>query len=313
MLNIEDLNATRETFFQESHNFNGHLNTTGERVGWWLGHKFISMILLPANILEAAVCLVACGLSACTLGALKVTIFAVTLGNIKPNFSTGYIWFSDHLLQGVVNVCRNVGELGYDVGDAVYQGYRLCRWVAENLHLGNLFTTIFNEINRVFAYVAGRLEKGINQAASVEKSINFETPYPLSVLNDLTQKHRVDISSQDRHVEDIFKHYLLSVPNISLNAITSIGAAAASIGLGTIFTAKVILYATTNIDIPIPTYAAQPIGMGISTLSNVILDVGNNIADMFVLIYKIAEALGITQVVATALKVVLYIPEAIFS
>lgn len=313
LVGIEQLDTLRNELFKISHNRNAYYPITHEQVACWLGHKLLTIISVPANIVEAGICTTGCLASACTLGALKVAIFAITLGNIKPHFSTGCLWLGERACHGFFDIALNIGELVYDAGDLLYQGYRLSRWVAGILHLGNLFHTIFEKLGQVFTFIAERIQQGLDKAVEVEDDLLFEVPYPFSVLNDLTQKHRIDFESNNRSLEDIFKHYILSVANIPLNTIIATGAAGLSIALSTAFVGKVILYATTNINISVSTYAGRTLGVVGATSSNAVVDITHDIADSFVLLYKISHALGITRVVTTALRVVEYIPEAIFS
>lgn len=312
---IAELDTARNEFFKHSHNWDQDPNDPSviEKSVCWFVHKGLTTISFPANVVEVGVCTVGFIASACTLGALKVAIFSFTLGNVKPGFSTGCVWFGERALHGVMDIALNTGELLYDAGNIVYQGYRAARWVAGQLHLGNLFNAIIDQIGRLFEFIGERIGQGIDKAAEVEGTPQFGAPYPLNLLDDLTKKYRIDFGSQDRSLEDIFKHYVLSVLNIPLNAATAIGAAGLSIILGSAFVAKVILYSTTNINIPIPTFAGEALSASVSTAYNVIADASNDAADIFVLIYKTSAALGLNHVVATAVRVVLYIPEALFS
>lgn len=285
----------------------------GQRVGFWLGHKVVTTICIAASLVEGAVGVAGCAFSVCTLGAIKVSIFAITLGNIKPNFPTGFIWFAKRVAYSLSDEITNASQLIRDVADILYQSYRFSRWVAHQLHFGDFFSKIFRQLGKLFNCIYDRISLSIAKVAAAEEPCDFKTPFPIKLVNDLTKMHRIDFESQDRSLTHIFKHYVLSVANIPLNAITAVGAGAASIVLGSLFVAKVALHATTNIHVPVPTYVGKAGGIAAKTALNTIKDVGCDIADGYVLLYKTSNALGISKAATNALRVVAYIPEAIFS
>ncbi len=321
---LHQINVARGNCFKQSHHSQ---ITKGAAFANWLGHKALTVVSLPANTVGAGVGSLGAIVTGCTLGALKVSIYAVTLGNVKPSFPSGFFWNAERGFNAGAHVAVNLGELLYDAGNTVYLGYRAIRWVAQKLHLEGLFTAIFRQLSEafkfitneivapVFRFVGRRIEKGFEKAAQAEGNFNFkgETPALLKPLDDLAKDNRIDFSANDRPLINIFKHYLFSIPNIPVNVAAAVGAGAASVVLGTAFVSKAALYATTNIDIPVPTFAGQALDATLATTRNVGVDVGTNIGDGFVLLYKTANALGINRVVATAIQIIMYIPEAILS
>lgn len=299
----------RDDLWNNSHKKDAPIS---EKIAPWLGHKLVCTVALPLNLLEMGLCAAACGASACTLGTLKVAIYAGSLGNIKPSFSTGCQYLAKKSAQGLFLSVMTVGQLTYDVADLVYQGYRMSRWVAGKLHITHIFNAIFEQLGKMFTTLAINVGKGIDKASKEERSLRATLLPPFDRVNNSTNEYRIDLTAKDRKLKDIFKHYLLSIVNIPGNACLGVGAAAASVVLSTAFVAKVILYTTTNVTIPIPTHANQALNQTGKAISNISKDIGTNIADLFVVTYKISAALRINKVAASALQVILYIPEAIF-
>jgi hypothetical protein len=319
---LEQLNKARNELWYASHGE----SDVGIRFGSWLGHKTLTVITLPANVAGVTIGIAGMIGTACTLGTLKVGIFAATLGNVRPDFSIGFIWCLERTVHSIIHLGLNLGELAYDAGNAVYLGYRLIRWIGDKLHLGPLFNEIFRELGRLFDYVAlhilkpalhfvaKRLDSGIKKAIADEENVTLRggTPSFIKPLDDWTKENRID-GSQDRSWTKIFKHYCFSVANIPVNAVVASAAGGAAAISSAAFVGKVILYATTSINIPVPTFAGQMIVTTYAATSNVAADIATNIGDVFVVIYKTACALRINRVMATALDVLLYIPVAVLS
>ena len=318
---LEQLNDARYKLFETSH---------GEkdapiRFASWLGQKAMTVITMPANVVGVGVGIVGMVGTACTVGLLKVAIYAVTFE--KPQFSSGFMWFGENTMNAAAHIAINMGELVYDAGNVVYLGYRAIRWVGEKLHLGPIFQEIFRKLSQLFEYIgsrlvmpvlrfiATRLEKGIEKTVETEGNFNFtgETPSLLRPLNDKAKENRIDWNSPDRSLDKIFKHYLFSAANIPVNIVVAAVSSGAGIILSGAFAAKVILYATTNINIPVPTNAGLTIDAAFATSGNAFDDTGTNIVDGFVLLYKTSCALGINRVVARAIQVLTAIPELVFS
>jgi hypothetical protein len=321
---LEELNQARSELFDTSHK---KKEQQAVKFTSWLGHKALTVVSLPANLAGVGLGAAGMAVTASTLGVLKVAIYAMSLGNVKPSFPTGFIWSAERGINAGAHFAMNLGEVIYDAGNTVYLGYRFIRWVGEKLHIERFIAEIFRKLGELFEYigeqllapalrfVARRLEKGFEKAVEREGNFKFSgaTPSLICPLDDLTKKNRIDWNEENRPLSKIFHHYVLSAFNIPVNAVTAACAGGASVILSSAFTAKVILYATTNINIPLPTFAGQALDATFATTRNAVVDAGTDVADSFVLLYKASSALGITRVVATALQVLRYIPEAIFS
>jgi hypothetical protein len=319
---LQQFNKARQDFFYTSHAEYGP-----DAVAFWFGHKALTVIALPVNVMGVGIGTTGMVATASTLGALKVAIFALTVGNVKPAFPTGFMWCAERGINAGLQAGVNVGELIHDAANMVYLGYRLIRWVGGALHLEHFFNEIFNKLGEifeftrkqilepVFRFVTQRVRQGISKAIECEGEFKFsyQTPSLIRPLDDLTKENRIEWSSENRFWSKIFKHYVFSVANIPVNAVAATLMGGSASVLSSAFAAKVIVYATTNINIPLPTFAGQALDATVSTTRNALLDIGTDICDSFVVMYKTSSALGINRVMATALQILLYIPEAIFS
>ncbi|SCA64276.1 hypothetical protein SCG7086_DJ_00020 [Chlamydiales bacterium SCGC AG-110-P3] len=310
---VAQLNHSRHAFFKRSHSQAD--TTSGDRVVNWMAHKVLSLASVPANIGGIAVGAITFTACASTLGALKVAIFAATLGNVKPTFSTGCLWFGERTLHSVTHLLFNAGELLHDAGQALYQGARAVRWVGRKLHLEQVVEAIFQQIGRAFDFIGRRLQMGCQRAISDEPTglSGDATPLPIRAVNDVTKKHRIDWQSGERPLVNIAAHTALSAVNIPVNVMAAAMGAVASTALATAFVAKVVLHAATGAHVPVPTYTGHAIQGTFAAASNAVLDAATDVGDGFVMIFKASRALGLNKVVTTALKVLGYIPEAVFS
>ncbi len=304
---IHDLNNFRDTLFQ-----NSGFDTPGQ-VTDFLGHKAISVILIPANLLGTGIGITAMTASACTIGALKVAIFAVSLGNKKWHVDTGFIKSAGWAAHSFIELGLNTLELLLDIGKVNYQVFRLVRFTARTLRLEGLFTRITNQAKQVFQFIDERLTKGATIAYKDEPNNPYtgKTPSLLAPLNAATQKVRPDYREDNRLWSQIFQHTLLSAANIPVNAAAALCSTIATTILGTFFITKIALYAATNIHIPIPTFAAHTLNTAYVCTENAAIDSASVIGDGFISIYKVSDALGIVQVVIKAMDVLRYIPEAL--
>ncbi|CUI17172.1 hypothetical protein PNK_1562 [Candidatus Protochlamydia naegleriophila] len=174
---------------------------------------------------------------------------------------------------------------------------------------------IENVLVPTIEFVVRRIDAGLKKAVESEVpcQMNESTPFLIKPMNDIAKETRIDWSSQERLLSTIAKHYAISIVNIPVNAAAAICFTATSILLSAAFVGKASLYAATNVNIAIPTFAGHSIRAAASTSFNTIADVATDAADPFVLIYKTACTLRLNRVMATALDVLLYIPEAVFS
>ncbi len=282
---IEQLNKMQRGLYTSSHHDNHNIF---KKTGFWLGHKAVSVITIPANAAVSVASATGAALSGCILGAIKVAIFAGSLGSWKPTFSTGVPWFCNRIINSGNNLCATVVEI-------VWDGISL-PW-------------------NILSFTFERLKKGLDKAEETELGYeaSFETPAFIRPLNNIAKENRINFDMEERSFKEIAVHTAISFINIPVNAIAAIVSGIATIILLTAFEGKVLLYAATNININVPTFFRPAFGVACSTTGNVCLDTGTTVADIFVSIYKISKAIRIAPVLTTALRVVCYIPEAIFS
>jgi len=318
----------------------------------WIGHKALSAVAIPTNLLGMGVGAVGAVASGCTLGALKVLVFAATVGNVRLLFPSGFLWFAEGSLHSVKHLGLNTGELISDgarvVKEVSVKTYKGTRWVMKTLYIEKAAKIIFQHLNKILkaigkkilpalkfigkkvAFVANkvaigiekvlifmgqRMAKGWKKAIEAEKGFEFEykTPAFLNFINEPTKKNRINFESENRLWKNIFKHTFLSGPNIILNGSTAVASSLVLAPLALAFTAKAMLYASTNINIPVPTFVSKVFQSTVYPAGNVVVDIDNDIADSAAVVFKTSKALGILKVMTTALDVIKYIPKAVFS
>lgn len=276
---IFELDKYRKTLYHTSHD---DVTDTVKQISCWFGHKVFTVITVPANVLEIGLSLTGAVASSCTVGVFKIAVFAFTLGNYKIEHPTGFTWFGERVVHGIREITINIGELIYDVANIVYR-------------------------------ILERIVKGIAKAAEAEEIPTYEIQAPLNLVEDATAPHRIDFNSEERSLQSIFDHYLLSCINIPLNATIAVGGAGIATIFSAIFISKAALYATTNINVPIPTCAGQALFTTIAATDYVVRDVVTDLADVPVLLYKVSTTLKIYDIIVSPLRVIMYIPEALFS
>src|SRR5947209_8522346 len=107
----------------------------------------------------------------------------------------------------------------------------------------------------------------------------------------MTATHRIDFSQNERYTEDVLKHYAFSIINIPANLLSGCVIGVASVILTAAYVTKALIYAATNIDIPVPTLAGRAWGFTTQSFGNAAVDILNCAADVFVVIYRIAALL----------------------
>lgn len=306
---LKQINMAREECFNESYK----APDFKARAAYWVGHKILTVISIPTNLFATGFCTFTCAASACTLGAFKIVIFAASLGNIKLTYPTGCYWLAGEACEAITAIFKNTFELLQDAGSLLENGYNVVRWVGKQLHLDGLFKAILTRISQIFEFCIKRLDKGVKITAKREPEIKWDqASFPVQEINTLTEKYRIDFSSKKRSFESIFSHYVFSVITTPLNALIALCSGIACAVLSSGFVAKVIIFSATNLDIPIPTYAANVFKTCVESTTNLLKDVGVDLADIFVTVYKISDTLRLNRVVASILDVVHFIPEAIF-
>lgn len=319
---IQQCNIERNKYFNYSHDNQG---PSFEKFSYWCGHKVLTFPSIPLNVAGVTIACVGMIVTACTIAPFKVLIYAAT--GQRPQFSTGFVWFGERGVHSVAHLVANTYELSYDSCNALYLGYRLIRWIGRKLNLEQFFNEIFRRIQKVFDFMLDkialplirfstkRLEKGFIKTLVREGDFTFngKTPKPYRPLDNLAKKNRIDWKSNDRPWNKIFKHYFYSVPNVPLNASVAAASGIASVITCTAFTAKVILYATTSIDIPVPTFVFQSVHTCGVSVRNVYGDLVTGAIDPFIMVYKVSNAIGLNRVVKKAIEILFYIPEALFN
>lgn len=246
----------------------------------WLGHKAVVIISFPTNVIAFGVGALATTASACIVGSLKIAIYALTFGHTKPTFQTGFIYFGERTL--------NAGK--------------------------NILLCVYETFN-VAGFAYSRVDLGIQKAIQAEKelSLEFNTPWPLTTIDQYTSEYRLDPTQEERPWKHIAKHYAWSALNIPLNCVMAVGAGVAAIIATGLLVTKVAIYAITNINIPVRVYNAEAIRATLVCIGNVSVDIATDIADIGVIAYKISAALRINTVLAKVRDFVFYVPHAIFS
>lgn len=287
---FKEISITRNELFKTSHNWDGipdidvNCPSTAKKISCWIGHKMMTVISIPSNIIEIGIG--AIGFSAgIVLGTIKITIFACSLLQVKPEFSTGLERSSKIIGAGVGDMICNFGEVLYDAGN-------------------------------IPIVIIKRLWKGFIVAKNRENGHEFmmETPWPINLLDNMTATHRIDSLENERHMENVLKHYAFSIINIPANILSGCVMGVTSVALSIAFSAKVIIYAATNIEIPIPTLAGRVWGFTAQSLQNASVDILHGGADIFVVMYRIAALLRFDALLRDleigAMRVIRYIPEA---
>ncbi len=280
----------------------------------WLAHKALSAISIPLNVVGLGVGLAGAVGGGLTIGSIKIAIFAASLGQIEPRFSTGFLFFGERTVHSLIHLALNVWEVAQVIVDISNQIWRGARWIGEKLHLDHLFAAIFKQFGRIINFAAERIAEGVQKTIESEKNLEAfgRTPSFIRPLDDIAKESRLTYASQGRPLLQVFKHTFVSLLNIPVNSVAFAISTLAGAILSVAFVAKVALNAVT-INIPIPTYAAQALSSSGAAIANIALDSGTIFCDVFVVIYKSAEALRITKVAATVFELLAYIPKAIFS
>lgn len=319
---LDQLNQFRDKNYRLSHDSEKIQYSTPKKTVNFLCHKVVSVICLPANAIGAVAGLAGAAISACTIGAVKVGVFAVTLGNVKLPIPTGFVWCLERTGNCVLEICVNLGECLADLARLITNVVDGIVWVVRELGLENIAQQILAEIGRLFQrigrvleFIGNRLDAGWKKASAAESLSDFEAIYPINLLNEAAKPYRIlrqadDFKDQGRELLVILKHYAWSIPNILANGVGAVGTGFVVVALSIGFLAKVALYAGTGADVRIPTFAPHAIKATFAMVGNTLLDVGTDIADVFVLIYKASEAVGIVRVIAKLGEVISYIPEA---
>lgn len=307
---VSRINNARTTLFSKSHNIKLRPSdrdaSKTTQIACWLGHKAVSLISLPANGVAIGLGLAGMTATACTLGAFKVFTYAVTLGNIKPKFSIGFLWLGERTFTSFSNIFKNVEELGYDTARLAYNGYRGVKSVLTALKLNYLIPYIKQAIE----FIGKRIDKGIDVAGKDEESL----PTPQELFRELNKATIArSCFKGEQPISRWFEHKALSMINIPVNVAVATLSGVACLAGAVAFTAKVTLYAATNIHISTPTGAGYTGWHFANASYNTLRNSAEVVADLAVIVYRIADALHITQAVVAVKNVIEYIPKAILT
>lgn len=318
---ITTLNGYRDELFAKSHND----PALDVQLTNWLGHKVVTLITIPVNLTLLTGSLTLCTLSCVTIGTARFAIYFFTLGNVKLPISTGFVTLMTSAFDGFVGLGISAGQLTYDTFNLAYQSYRLARFIIKELHLEGIISVIvkkvaevvqfcFRQLGKTIDFFFTRILKGYQKALESEnyqiKPFDQSLPSPLLKLNECVNEHR--INNNERGLNTILKHYAWSIPAIICNTPVFLISGCASLILATAFLGKATVYSFTNINITIPTYTGKAFAISRDSGFNAALDLGVDIADVFVLSYKAIDSLGLMKAAATIFKCLSYAKVAFF-
>lgn len=307
---LSTLTKFRETCYTASHD---PARSSDTKVCYWLGHKVVVLCSLGCNLVAATIGLGLTAGSALTLGSAKIFIYAITGGNIQPAFPSGFVYFGEFTLRSNLECFAATWDLIADSCYLGYEGYKAVKWTFDALNLTQLFTRILNQLEHAAEYTLMQLAIGGNAAIKDEEGLTYEGYPVLKQLDNLASPTRTLYGEHTRSFADIGLHTLLSIPSIPLHLMASVCSGIAASILTGAFIAKVVIHAATGLHIPVPTGAPYAIHAASDTGLTVLKDASVDFADVFVTIYKTADLLRITTVVAKIFDLLVYIPVAIFS
>lgn len=304
---VDSLDQWRTATYKAEHDDKKSLET---RALNWFAHKGLCLLSIPANSVATAAGCIGMLASACTLGAVKVSFFALTLGR-ELQFSTGFNFLFERTVTSVSNIAETLGELFHDALDLSYQAYLQVKSLLVALKLD----FVADLLRKGFDFVIGRLEAGIEVSLKDEEPLVHaakQLPYPLYKLNRETEKRSCFVNSH-QPLQTWFTHKLFSAINIPVNTVVAVTSTLLGIAGAIVTCAKAVLYATTNIHLPIPTGVGYTCIMAAKTFTNLTSNLAEVGVDLFVLVYRIAELLRINQAIATVAQLIAYVPRAVFS
>lgn len=310
---LNELSDYRQKLFKE---YNDNSISTLSRIESFIGHKAVSVITIPVDLTGCAIGITGMVGSACILGAFKVFVFAITLGNIECKFSTGFLWFEKKTTGCITDLTLNLSEFIADGENGCIHVYNTMLKAAAKLHISGFVKKVFHQIDLLVHFMTKRLQRGFDQAYLCEKKYGFvfslKTPSFLHWIDKPTSECRLQ-PDETRPLSKILKHSIASIVNIPLNATVALVGLAASAILTSAYVGKSLFSAVTNIDIPVPVAVAPVVGATLATTINASIDTVNCMVDVAILVYKTAEVTGLINVAATMKDLLLYIPRACFN
>ncbi|MCH9630194.1 MAG: hypothetical protein S4CHLAM37_01880 [Chlamydiia bacterium] len=321
---IDSLNNARSMHFN---NYNAENVSFADKVQSFTAHKCYTAISLPVNIAASAAsgCIAAAG--GCIIGAVKVAVFAFTLGNARLPISTGFVTFGSRAIAHLAEASMTGYEIGSDAACFSSKCIRAVKRVIDAIGLTALFNKIrevvevvLNKVgeavSRVLRFVGNRIQAGFEKASASEIA-NLANGGSLPIVSSLNNNRKTFVQDwtnyNQRSMKDIATHTAISVVSLPLNAAVAVTSSLTTLALGTAYVAKALIYAGTNINVPIPTFtniagqvASKAVGDTLENTTTCALDVP-------ITVYKVGEATGINHVLATIRDVLLYIPVAVFT
>lgn len=310
------ISECRKRLFNASHNITSYDKPRTQtpfiyRASCWVGHKAVSVICLPLNATLTNLGLAAIATTSCTLGAFKVALFAASLGNIQPNFSIGFLWLAERSFTAALDIVTNATELASDAIDIGYESYKGAKWVLTALHIDVLVEALVKKLNSALTFISKRLEAGIRIAADDELN---QPSYSPDILYPLSQAVRArSCFSGNQSMRRWIEHKALSIVHIPAQTALAATSGFLTLCLTTAFCAKAALYALTTIHIATPTALFQIGTISLYSAEKLVENIGDNTVDVAVLVYNVADTIGVVKAIATLQDLLLYIPKAILS
>ena len=306
--------------------YNSEHSTTNEKIDSWIAHKFWVTISFPANLLAAGIGSLSAITGASTIGAFKVAVFAITLGNVTPRISTGVLWNGQRVIAAVGGIASTVGELCSDIQSFASKCVEFVQTAIRAIGLQALLEKIQDvciqvlefigrHLSKVFNFIGERFKKGFKEA------IDSETNYQLGdkdlpVIDEINRQREKFSNYPDsinhRSFKHIAIHTTLSILTLPVNALALACSTAVSCILAGAFFSKILLFAATNINIPIPTLVTIPFEASLRVAGHLLKNIYVSLLDVPITLYKVSELTGIYRVMVTIKDVVAYIPRAIF-
>lgn len=299
-------NTILETCFNKSRNPS---YSALQQTAYWMGHKVFTVVLLPINLLGIAGGLGGMALSTCTLGAFKVMVFAISLGNVKLEFNTGFLHTAFFAADATMYTFSNLSQLLSDVKRLIEGIFHLLLWMGRQLHITDSMEAIVSACRRICSFLLLRCKIGFEKAGQHDLPLPEQITSWIFNLETHTAKYRQ--FWQDRPVRTIVQHTLASCLNIPINTIVLLSFTACTLCCGGFLLANGVFASVTDRTIPIPTTAQGCASVSWYATAGLIQDIFQNFSDATLLTYKVMKMVGILKVATSIRTLFAYFPEAI--
>ncbi|PCI95273.1 hypothetical protein COB11_02630 [Candidatus Aerophobetes bacterium] len=310
---LNSLNTARSQHFNI---YNAEGSSLEVKIKSFAAHKCYTLISFPANLVASGASVLAAAAGACTIGALKIAVFAISLGNVKLPVSTGIMFFGERAVVSLFQALKTIYEISSDIYNFCSKCINTVKKALTALGLAVLFNKIKEVVIEVLLFIETRIEKGFNKASESETNFQLaDGSLPLLRPLNITRKTFVQdwVHYNDRSFKDITLHTAISVATLPLNACAAVCSTVVTVALGAAYVSKALLYAATNINIPLPTFTNEAAQVAGQTLRDSVENAGTCLLDIPITVYKVGAAIGINRVLATIRDVVCYIPVAVFT